>query len=272
MKSLTAGRGRRANTIRWTIGILGLVGLVAWLLAEPDPAAMQRQQVCQAWGITDRGELTKCLQSAELEANIIEPLTRAAIEREITEFNQGLAALTPGKTRTTDADYENRSLEAVARMAGGSLGFIMSNDATTFQSKGQRVKSNGVIVTNEPDPDNSEPRYFTLEAETHLQDTMPTAVNLDIESLNRYERQFVVDHCYTLSVTPCRATVLGKLDKIVGRGSADLAYVGIVTDQINIEVLDPKRANPIGMPSDRVLSEISSSKRRSDQIRILPHS
>ena len=138
----------------------------------------------------------------------------------------------------------------------------MQNDTTTFAARGKRVKISGIIVSREPDTDagqddRTEPRYFVLEAETHPQDTIPSSVNLDIESLNRYERQFIIDHCYALVVTPCRAAVLGKVDEIVGRRSLGLTYLGIVADQIDIKALDWSCANPNGLLSDRTILEIS---------------
>ena len=69
-------------------------------------------------------------------------------------------------------------------------------------------------------------------------------VNLDIESLNRHERQFIIDHCHPLWATPCRATVFGHFDEIAGRRSAELKYVGIVADQVDIEPLTWNTARP----------------------------
>jgi hypothetical protein len=113
-----------------------------------------------------------------------------------------------------DAWLLTRPDPAIAEAAGGILGFIISNDKAEIPAEGQRVKVSGLIVVHEPDPENAEPRYFTLEAETYPQDITPTTVNLDFESLNRYERQFIINRC-GLSVTTCRATVLGKIGAIV---------------------------------------------------------
>jgi hypothetical protein len=73
---------------------------------------------------------------------------------------------------------------------------------------------------------------------------MPTGINLDIESLNRHERQFIVDHCHPVWATPYRAAVFGHFDEIVGRRSARLSYVGIVADQVDIEPLMWSTARP----------------------------
>ena len=252
------------TAIRWGIGIFVLIGLAGWFLDTPDPHALQRERSCRFWGITDQSVLARCRSSSELESAAIEPFKRSAIEREIAEFNQDLAVVASGKTHALAVDdYPIGSIDEVAKDAGGILGLVISTDPAMFPSKGRRVKLSGVIITHEPDPDDSPderisgPRYFTLDGETHRPDTMPETVNLDIESLNRYERQFIVDHCHFLSVTPCRATVLAHIDEIVGRRSMGFTYIGIVADQIDIEPLDWSRANPEGMPSMRMLMEIS---------------
>jgi hypothetical protein len=69
--------------------------------------------------------------------------------------------------------------------------------------------------------------------------------------------QFIVDHCYSLSVTPCRATVLGHVDEIVGRSSAWLTYLGVVADQVDIVPLDWNTAFREGFLSTRSLIEKS---------------
>jgi hypothetical protein len=110
----------------------------------------------------------------------------------------------------------------------------------------------------------SGPRYVTMETEmlpstaaagrqSSSEIVMPTTVNLDIESLNRYERQFIVDHCQPLWATPCRATVFGHFDEIVGRRSEALSYVGIVADQVDITPLTWSTARPGWMLSSRAL-------------------
>ena len=119
-----------------------------------------------------------------------------------------------------------------------------------------------MIVTHTPDLSDNvgqttwEPHYFTIESEAHPANALPDAVNLDIESLNRFERQFIINHCGGLfSMTPCHATVLGHVDEIVGRRSLAFSYMGIVADQVDIEALDRGTANPDGMPSMRFLIE-----------------
>ncbi len=258
------------KAIRWGIGVFALLGLATWFLAKPDPQATQRQQICQSWGITDAEVLVKCRQSREQVSAAIEPFKRSAVEREIVEFNQDLSALASGKTHANDTNYPSRSIEEVEKVAGGMLGFIIrpKTDAT-IPAKDEPAKLFGIIVAHEPDPDDYpdertwKPRYFTLETETPPSSatvahqsgkevSMPTMVNLDIESLNRYERQFIVDHCYSLSVTPCRATVLGHIDEIVGRSSAWATYLGVVADQVDIVPLDSSTAFLEGFLSTRI--------------------
>jgi hypothetical protein len=84
---------------------------------------------------------------------------------------------------------------------------------------------------------------------------LPTTINLDIESLNRHERQFIIDHCHPVWATPCRATVLGHVDEIVGRRSAWVSYVGMVADQVDIEPLNWSTARPDWLLSTRSLMQ-----------------
>ena len=269
------------KAFRWGIGIFALVGLATWFLNKPDPEATQRQQICQSWGITDAEVLAKCRHSREDESAATEPFRRSAVEREIAEFNQDLSALSLWKTHANDTDYPSRSIEEVYEVAGGLLGFIIGPiDSATFPAKGRPAILFGLVVTNEPDPDDSpdgrksEPRYFTLETEMRPPSAAATheaanelsrrarrstqmcrncprlQINLDIESLNRHERQFIIDHCHFVSATPCRATVLGHLDEIVGRRDALSrwrTYTGIVADQVDIEPLNWATARPNGL-------------------------
>jgi hypothetical protein len=188
--------------------------------------------------------LAKCRQSAEQETAATEPFRRSAAEREIAWFNQELSTLASGKTRA-NGEYPSRSIEDAYKAEGSILGFIFDPvDGATFPAKGLPAKVAGVIVTHEPDPDDSpdertsEPQYFTLETEMLAPSAtaarqavnelpIPTTINLDIESLNRHERQFIIDHCHLLWATPCRVTVIGHFDEIVGRRprAAGLKYV-----------------------------------------------
>jgi hypothetical protein len=257
---------------RWAAAILLLAGLAAWFGIGPDPKAGERERSCKAWGISDKALLARCRESLEQERAAIEPFKRSAAEREIAWFNQDLSAVASGKTRA-NGNYPNQRIKEVYQAAGGMLGFIIGPvDDATFPAKGLPAKVFGVIVTNEPDPDDSpeertsEPRYFTLETETlppsaTLDDQAikelaeRPVVNLDIESLNRHERQFIIDHCHHVWTTPCRAAVFGHFDEIVGRRSAGFTHVGIVADQVDIEPLNWSTARPGWGLSTRSLME-----------------
>jgi hypothetical protein len=256
-----AAPASRAAAVRWGIAIVALLALAGWYLDQPDSAAVQRQQTCERWGVTDTNLLAKCRQGPDQQNVILQPLMHQFVDQQIKEFNQDLVALEKDKTRTDVRDYSSESIEDVAKVTGGNLlGLIMPNDTTAFRAKGQRVKFSGVIVTHEPDPDNPpiEPRYFTVQSEFHIQNaapstaktdvTMPTIVNLDIESLNRYERQFMIDHCADQITTPCKAAVFGRIDEIVGRRSGGLRYIGVLADQIDIEALNTDTPNPWWFP------------------------
>jgi hypothetical protein len=261
-------RRRPSGAIRWmAIAFLLVAGLAAWLSARPDPKAGERERSCKAWGITDQAVLSKCRVSVDEEHAAIEPFKRAAAEREIDWFNRDLQALRSGKTRADEGSYPSLSIDGAYEAAGGMLGFIIGPlDGTTFPAKGRHAKIVGVIITNEPDQNErpSEPRYFTLETEilpsgvtaAHQgadKVTMSTTINLDIDSLTRYERQFIVDHCHHLWATPCRATIFGHFDEIVGRRSELVRYVGIVADQVDIEPLNWSTARPDWFLSARSL-------------------
>jgi len=259
---------KSSGAIRWAIVTFLLVaGLATWLGARPDPKSGERERSCKAWGITDPNVLSKCRASVDEERAAIEPFKRSAAEREIDWFNRDLQALRSGKTRADEGDYPSLSIGAAYEAAGGMLGSpIGPLDGTTFPAKGRPAKIVGVIITNEPDPNEQswEPRYFTLESEmlqssaaaSHPDELkMPYTINLDIESLNRHERQFIIDHCYRLWATPCHATVFGHFDEIVGRRSLGLRfrYVGIVADRVDIEPLTWSTARPDGFLSTRSL-------------------
>lgn len=247
------------------LGIV-VVGIAVWFFNRPNPeaAAIRRQEVCQKWwGISDPALLAKCHKSREEMALAL----RAAVARRIVAFNNELSAIASGKTRANKPDYPSRSLTDVEKATGGQVGLIIGIigpiNSTTFPAKGQLAKLSGVIVTHEPDPDETdpEPRYFTLETEgvpPDLSDEKDIkkfadrpAVNLDIESLNRYERQFIIDHCQLQTMTPCLAVVLGHIDEIVGRTVKGVTHVGVVVDEVDISPLELKNPSPAKAPSQR---------------------
>jgi hypothetical protein len=264
--------------IRLGIIILTVTGIAVWFLNQPDPAVLSREDACKSWGITDSQVLATCRESAEQKDAAIESILRPKIEMEVAEFNQGLSRLASGRTVAKDADYPSARIEDVAKITGGEMGFKSREELKSFAAKGRRFKLTGVIVSHEtdlddpPDERQTEPRYFTLVTETPPPESPPrdieaeakalanwsmtSAVNLDIESLNRFERQFIVDHCkFLFSVAlqaqrtfdsvaghGCRATVLGHVDEIVGRsltwGTGGISYVGLVAEQIDIQPLN----------------------------------
>jgi hypothetical protein len=182
--------------------------------------------------------------------------------------------------KTNEADYPSLSIEDASKAAGGIQDMVFGPvNRLTFPAKGRFAKVVGLIVSHEPDPQDEpdqrtwQPRYFTLESEMGWQrvasekggnPVMPTTINLDIESLNRHDRQFIIDHCRPLwaaepvsmlasVISPCRGTVWGHFDEIVGRQAAEIRYVGIVADQVDIAPLTSSAARP-GMLSNRSLT------------------
>jgi hypothetical protein len=230
----------RPNAIRWALGISVLAVSATWLLstARLGPEETERQKACEFWGITYPNVLAKCRQSAEQEFAAIAPLKRSAIEREIAEFNRQLSS--SRKTQAKETSYPNWNMEEAAKMTGSLVGFIVGPiDRATFPAKGWSARLVGIVVTHDPDSEDGVPRYFTLEpvmpqdfSQMGIDDknirewAMRPTLNLDIESLNRHERQFIIDRCHFQSATPCRATVLGHIDEIVGRGDGWITYTG----------------------------------------------
>jgi hypothetical protein len=232
----------------------------------PNPEAAARERSCKTWGVTEAAVLAKCREGADQERAAIAPFEHAAVDREIAWFNEELSALASGRTRANESDYPSLSLQDASEKVGGSFGWAFGQvDNTTFPALGQPVKLVGVIVSDEPDQDDPQrfERYFTVGAEmqpppagqkTADNPEMPLMINLDIESSNRHERQFITDHCRPAWVTPCRATVFGHFNEIVGRRhSSGLGYIGIVADQVNIEPLNWSTARPGWMLSARSL-------------------
>lgn len=232
-------------------------GVGAWFGSRTNPQVSQRQQNCRAWGIADPQVLSRCRESDELEIATIAPLRRRSVEREIAEFNRELITLNHEKTITAKTDYLRWTVEQVAKSANGDRGLGMTLDAN-FPSKGLPIKVVGLVITHQ-----YHPRYYTLNAgstptPSQKRDAaMPWSVNLDVESVNPQERQFIIDNCFQLSVTPCRATVLGHLGEIAGRSEGVIKYVGIIADQIDIQPLTWDTAFPGGIPSARSLRAMS---------------
>lgn len=263
-----------------SIGAFIIAAVVVAIANRPDPKATEREHSCKAWGVTDKAVLARCRESDEQQRAATAPLEHAAAQREIDRFNKDLSALAAGKTKANEADYPSLSIEDASKAAGGTLGMVSGPvNSMTFPAKGRSAKVVGLIVSHEPDPQDDpdqrtwEPRYFTLESETGWQraatekggnPVMPTTINLDIESLNRHERQFIIDRCrplwaaepvstLTAVISPCRATVRGHFDEIVGRREGEIRYVGIVADQADIAPLTSNAARS-GMLSDRSLT------------------
>lgn len=268
VRSSPAKQLRRSKFIRWSLGLLALMAVGSWYFGRPDPKAHEREALCKSWGISDPATLANCRSSAALEAQAIAPYKRAAVQREIAAFNEDLAAAAKGKAMASDTGlYQVESISDAAKEAGGVFGMVFPRSGEKVATSGRRIKLRGLIVTQIPDPDDEpgektwEPRYFTLDEETHNPKEMPASVNLDIESLNRYERQFIIDHCAFLSVTPCRATVFGHIGEIVGRRADGVTYVGVIADQVDVEPLDWGRANPDGIPSTWLLQDLANGSR-----------
>src|ERR1700676_4070440 len=229
-----------------SIGAFIIAAAVVAIANRPDPKASERERSCKAWGVTDRAVLARCRESGEQERAATAPLERASAQREIDRFNKDLSALAAGKTKADEADYPSLSIEDASKAVGGILGMIFGPvNSVTFRANGRPAKLVGLIVSHEPDPQDDprppdqrawQPSYFTLESEMGWQraasekggnPVMPTTINLDIESLNRHERQFIIEHCRPLwaagpvstlaaVISPCRATVWGHFDEIVG--------------------------------------------------------
>ncbi len=253
---MAANVSSRSTAIIWVIGVLALVALGTWFLTTPDPKATEREAACRTWGIVDAATLAACRESPDKQAAAVAPLKLAALDREIDAFNQDLTALARrGTTRVDETAYVPISIREAAELSrGGMLSFVSQAEADNLPANGRRVNLTGVIDMHTPEPGDGGERYFTLDGEARAKGELPDSVNLDIESLNRHERQFILDDCGDLfSTTPCRATVLGHVGEIVGRRSFAFTHTGIVADAVKIEPLNRSTARPDGMPSPRAL-------------------
>lgn len=249
-----------------SIGAFIIAASVLAIANRPDPKASERERSCKFWGVTDDSILARCRESGQQERAATAPLKRAAVQREIDLFNKGLSALAAAKTKANEADYPSLNIEDAAIAAGGIMGMVFGSvNSVTFPAKNRPAKLVGLIVSHQPDPEDDpnqrtwQPRSFTLESEMGWQRStsekggnpvMPAIINLDIESLNRYERQFIIDHCRPLwaaeavstlaaVISPCRAAVWGHFDEIVSRRAGEIRYIGLVAEQVDIDSLTP---------------------------------
>ena len=116
--------------------------------------------------------------------------------------------------------------------------------------EGQKYKLAGRIITNTPDPSDSENEYKTWEPQTFdLWAPMPKAKNvmadivkLDIDSLNRDERAFIKDRCGIISYVRCDAVIFGHVGTVQEERDIGLRYRGMIVDEVIINPIDAKSA------------------------------
>ena len=164
-------------------------------------------------------------------------------------------------TRANSTDYVRMTVAEAAKATGGLISIMTPEQVAQLHHNSQRVELVGQVVSETPDPSDSEnpnwkPRSFNLVGETGAADAIPISVKVDIEGLNRKERQFIIDYCYSFSVTPCRATVLGALDEIVGERDPFFSKAGIVADEVSIKPVDRDMATADGRISEKLLYEL----------------
>ena len=205
--------------------------------------------MCKKWGYSDEQSLERCRKSEQHAEEVVSPKVAQAMLRAINSFKKQLGEIRAHKTIAESADYRPASINDIARATGGAFPSI-SADAN-FPLKGQHFKIIGRIVTNIPSPEDKDsgssdepqwkPRTYQLVGEMPKEQKAEIPIiNLDIESLNRDERQFIQDHCEMLSFTACNAEIFGRVDHTSQKDGTDLDYRGIVVEQADIQPIDMK--------------------------------
>ena len=243
---------KRSDVATWIAVALLVGGAGYWYWSTPSEEARHREQECRNWGYTDAESLARCRASEREASAVIEPKFRQAAMRAVSTFNKQVAALATNMTVAKEADYTLTSIRDVSRALGGMVAFIFPKDH--FPLEGRRFKLAGRIITETPDPSDSsgdtdsdsdppawQPRTYELWGPFPKgKGVMADTVRLDIESLNRSERQFIQDHCEMVSLTECNAVVWGHAGRISEGDNSGIQYRGIVVDQVEFQAIDVK--------------------------------
>lgn len=239
----------RTDAIYW-VAVSALVASGGyWYWSSPSGDAKRREQVCKDWGFTDEGSLARCRESQEESDIIIGPKVRQAALKAVSAFDQQLGALTINKTIAKTENYKSANIGDISKTLGGIAPILLTN--THFPLEGARLKLVGRLITNTPDPNDEEsaerdnapawqPQTYQLwSGFSKAKNVMPIMIDLDIESLNRDERQFIRTHCEIVSLTQCNAIVWGHVGRISENENSGFQYRGIVVEQIDIRPIDP---------------------------------
>ncbi len=242
----------RDSVVTWIAALILVGGGAYWYWSTPSEEARHREQECRNWGYTDAESLARCRASEREATAVIEPKFRQAAMRAVSTFNKQVAGLATNKTVAQEADYTPASIRDVSKALGGIAAIILPKGH--FPLEGRRFKVLGRIITETPDPSDSsgdtdsdndppawQPRTYQLWGPfPKAKNAMPDTVQLDIESLNRSERQFIQNHCEMVSLTECNAVIWGHAGRISEGDNSGIQYRGLVVDQVEIQAIDVK--------------------------------
>jgi hypothetical protein len=236
--------------VRWALIAAVLGGGAYWYWNTPSDESRQRERECKNWGYSDSESLARCRDSQKEADAVIAPKFRQIALKKVAEFNNQLAAFARNRTIASESDYAPANIHDVSKALGGIASFTLGNGRVALE--GKSFKLSGRIITETPDPnedsgggdDDSSDRtwqpqtYQLWSAIPKAKDAMPDIVNLDIESLNRDERQFIQKHCGIVSLTQCNGTIWGHVGRINEGDDTPLHSGGVVVDQMEIAPID----------------------------------
>lgn len=235
--------------VRWALITAVIGGGLYWYWSTPSDEARQRERECKSWGYSDSDSLTRCRDSQKEADAVIAPKFRQTALKEIAEFNSQITALSSNRTAASESKYAPGNIHDVSKALGWIVPITLGNGHVALE--GERFKLTGRIITETPDPnedsggdDDSSDR--TWQPQTHqiwgampkAKDAMPDTVSIDIESLNRDERQFIEKHCEIISLTECNGTIWGHVGRISQADNSPLQYSGVIVDQVEIKPID----------------------------------
>ncbi len=227
-----------SRRIVWIVAIGLAIGVAAWLATKPNEEALQRRQECTDWGIRDQTILQRCLDSEQAKRAAIAPAVQRLTDNLSTKYNDQIARLAIGKTVAPISDYPEGDFTRLdkTRFYASPSSKGHAPDTSRLPLEGQRFRLAGVIVTEAPDSADDH-KYYELWSDFPKKQggKLPVVVPLDIESLNRNERQFIKTFCDTdLWPSPtCRAVIYGHIGTIADQGIADVIVRGLVADEVD---------------------------------------
>lgn len=247
-----SGKFDSEKLVRWALIAAVIGGGAYWYWSTPSDEARQRERECKNWGYSDSENLARCRDSQKEADAVIAPKLKQTALREVTGFNNQIAALAGNRTDVPESDYAPANIHDISKALGGIVPIMSGSGHVALE--GRRFKLTGRIITETPDPNDDgrsgdddssdktwQPQTYQLwGAMPKAKDVMPDIVTLDIESLNRAERQLIQKHCEMVSLTECHAIVWGHVGRVGQEDNSPLQYGGVIVDQVEIQPIDVK--------------------------------